>query len=153
MKRSHSQWKHAQRTNSDTEALTYERQDTPHVRFGAPCVRVWFGIVSSLAIDMLLCSSFIDRFVHGIFPSDRKVVPLHSNSVAILVPPKHSNSSNPTTAVLNTPTGNDPKTNKEIAEMPTIIYMARQALCQPQTACHVMVTTSAFGIYSVTLKI
>lgn len=47
-------------------------------------VRVWFGVLENLTVDVLLGPSFIDRYIHGILPSTRKVVPWHSAPVPIL---------------------------------------------------------------------
>lgn len=55
-----------------------------HVRFEYLCVEAWFGIVFNLAVDIFISTSFIDKLIRGIFPSKRKVVSWHSDSVAIL---------------------------------------------------------------------
>lgn len=47
-------------------------------------VRVLFGIVENLAIEVLLRTSFIDRYIRGNFPSERKVVPWNYSPVPIL---------------------------------------------------------------------
>lgn len=47
-------------------------------------VRSWFGVVESLAVNVLLGMSFIDRCIRGIFPSVPKIVRWHSRPVAII---------------------------------------------------------------------
>lgn len=47
-------------------------------------IRVWFGVVTSVAVDLLLGTSFIHRYVQEKFPSERKLVPWHSRPVDIL---------------------------------------------------------------------
>lgn len=41
-------------------------------------VRVWFGVDKNLAFDVLHETSFEDRFIHGIFRSERMVVLIHA---------------------------------------------------------------------------
>lgn len=60
-----------------------------YIQFGALIVRIWFGIVPNLAVDILLSSSFIDRIFCGIFLSEQKVVPWQCHAVPILDLPKH----------------------------------------------------------------
>lgn len=55
-----------------------------HVHFEVLYVRVLFGVVFNLAVDMLLGSLHIDSFIRGILPSNRKFVPWRSHPVAIL---------------------------------------------------------------------
>lgn len=59
------------------------------VRFGTSLVRLWFGVVPNLAIDMLLSTSVINHLIQSIFSSEQKVVPWHSHPVAILTLPNH----------------------------------------------------------------
>lgn len=47
-------------------------------------VRVWFGVVDNLAVDVLLGTSFIDLCIQGLFPGEQKVVPLHFHLVSML---------------------------------------------------------------------
>lgn len=55
-----------------------------HFCIGDVMVRAWFGVVDNLAVFVTFRISFIDRFVKGIFPSERKVVPYHSKTVTIM---------------------------------------------------------------------
>lgn len=55
-----------------------------HVRIKYLKVRAWIGIVDNLSVSLLLGTYFIDHFLKGIFPSDRKIVPYHSKPVPIL---------------------------------------------------------------------
>lgn len=52
-----------------------------HIRFGTQCTRTWFGIIFSIDVDMLRGTSFIDRFIHGIFHSEQNLVPRHTHPV------------------------------------------------------------------------
>jgi len=66
------------------QAVSIEGVILLHVRVGELRVRVWFGVVSKLAVPALLGTSFIDSFIRAILPLDRKILPLHSPPVAIL---------------------------------------------------------------------
>lgn len=52
---------------------------------GDLCIRGWSSIVHNLAVNMLLGTSFIDRFIRRILPAKRKVVLWHSHPVPILL--------------------------------------------------------------------
>lgn len=124
-----------------------------HERFRGLFVEIWFGIVFYLAVDVSPGASFVDRFISGIFPSKRKVVRWHSHLVAISVSSEISKSSNPTTAIVNTPIGDTHKLEIEFEKTSTPIRMARKALLQPHTECHVMVITSASGLHTIQPRI
>lgn len=55
------------------------------VQIGDLRVRAWSGVVENLAVDILLGTSFIDRFIISILAGERKVVPYHSCSVSIIL--------------------------------------------------------------------
>lgn len=101
------------------QAWNMDGKKLPHVRLGALVVRVWFGIVPNLTVLMLAGIAFIDRFIRGIFPSEGKVVPRYFYMVALSVSSKYSKSSNLTTENINTPPDDTPKTDIQMAEMPT----------------------------------
>lgn len=63
------------RSTETQEPLRMEGTILHQVRRNDVCIRAWFCIVRNLAVNMLLCTSFIDRFIHGIFPAKRKAVP------------------------------------------------------------------------------
>lgn len=44
------------------------------VRISDLCVRAWLEIVESVAFDVLLGTSFIDRCIWGVFPSECNIV-------------------------------------------------------------------------------
>lgn len=46
-----------------------------HLRLGALWTHIWFCISPHLAVDILRDNSFVNRFIHGIFPLKRKFVP------------------------------------------------------------------------------
>lgn len=54
------------------------------MRIGYLIVRVFCGIVDLLAVALLICTSFIYRFIKAILSQYRKVAPFHVRSVAIL---------------------------------------------------------------------
>lgn len=54
------------------------------VQLGDLHVRVHIGVVDKLAFPLLVGTSFIDRFVQGIFPMERRVVPVRSGPLAII---------------------------------------------------------------------
>lgn len=55
-----------------------------HVRIGDLQVRVFFGVVKSLALSVILWKSFIYRSIKGIFPGERKILRHQSKRVSIL---------------------------------------------------------------------
>lgn len=52
---------------------------SPFVPRGDLHLRAWFGLVANLAVDVLLGTSFINRCIKGIFPSERKIVAFSDN--------------------------------------------------------------------------
>lgn len=66
------------------EPLRMEGTMHLHVRLGDVPVRVWAGIVHNPVVNMILCDSFINRCICGIFSVKPKVVPMHFYLVAIL---------------------------------------------------------------------
>lgn len=55
-----------------------------HIRVGNLRFKSWLGVVTRLAVPLLLPTTFTDRFFKGIFTQTRKVVPFHSHPVAIV---------------------------------------------------------------------
>lgn len=153
MEPSHPLRKDAQLSYGQTTVSTYGQQGT------LPCT-FWrlmrLGLIphcpqlSCWLVPWCLSSN---RFIRGINRSERKVVPWHSHLVAILDSPKNFKSSNLTTAVVNTPISNTPKTGIEVAETPIQIRIARQASLRPHTEYHMIATTSAVGIHTVKPRI
>lgn len=47
-------------------------------------VRVYFSVVEKLAVPLLVGTSFIDRFVWGIFPVEHRIVTIQAGPVAII---------------------------------------------------------------------
>lgn len=54
-----------------------------HINMGEARVRVTFGIIKNLAVPVLLRTSFIAKFVKGIFPTERKIVPYNRKPVSM----------------------------------------------------------------------
>lgn len=59
-----------------------------HLSIGNIKTRVWSRIVALLAVEMLLDTEFIYRFIGGIFPLEQKVEPAHFKPVAITAKPR-----------------------------------------------------------------
>jgi hypothetical protein len=55
-----------------------------YVRMGDLKVKVWFAVTQDLCARVLLGTPFIDRFIKGMFPPERKIVPQDSPPVQIL---------------------------------------------------------------------
>lgn len=49
-----------------------------HHHLGELSICIWFGIASNLAVQILLGSLLVDRFIHGSFLPERKVALRHS---------------------------------------------------------------------------
>lgn len=67
------------------EAATTARR----AHFTAPLPRdlntqIWFEMTPNLAVDILLCTCFIDQFIRGIFSAQQKDVPRYTQPVATL---------------------------------------------------------------------
>lgn len=149
MKPSGSKWKIPSLPIATQQLLQTGSKIFLHICFGALCVQAWFGIKLNLAVHLLNGSTFIDRFMRGIFPPEWKVGPRYSHTVSILDSTKHSKTSSPTITVVSTPSGKTSKTVVEVAETPNWICTAHQALLIPHTECHVVAATSVFGIHTV----
>lgn len=54
--------------------VSVERIEPLFVLMGDLRVCIWFGVVKNLVIDLLLGTSFINRCIRGVFPSERKIV-------------------------------------------------------------------------------
>lgn len=127
------------------EPLDVEGNILLHVRFESLFARVWFGVMPDLEFDMLLITSFINRFVHGIFPSKCKVVPWHSHSVTIRFT-NHYQKPASSKEVSLIP---ENKLCKHVEKSAIAICIARKVVLEPHTQHSVLVTTSATGIHTV----
>lgn len=62
-----------------------------HICIGDLCPRIWFGVVNTLALNVLLGTTYINKLIEGIFLMRRWVVPIHSRAETIftssLTPP------------------------------------------------------------------
>lgn len=87
-----------------------------NVRISAQCIQVFVDIVPNLAVSMLRGTLFFNGFLRRILFSERKVIPWHFHPVAISISPKISKSTNSTTTVVVTPTGNNLKIHIKVAE-------------------------------------
>lgn len=56
-----------------------------HVIIGDIRIRIMFGIFRDLAVDVFIVTTFIGRFINGIFPSERKIVPFNFPPMSILI--------------------------------------------------------------------
>lgn len=61
------------------------------IQIGYISVRVWFGAFKNLAVNVLLGTFFIRRYIPVIFPSERRMVPRQSSQVPILTSNKKVN--------------------------------------------------------------
>lgn len=56
----------------------------PHLGVGELYLRTWLGIVDNIAVDLLLETSYIDRYIRAILPGEQKLVPWHPTPVATI---------------------------------------------------------------------
>lgn len=70
--------------NTTNPKVSVVRMMTLHIRIKEYSVRVVFGVIRHLTVPVLLGTSFIDRFVMGIFSTDRKIVPYISKAELVL---------------------------------------------------------------------
>lgn len=66
------------------EPIQLVNTDLHFVRIDDLHVKVRFSIVENLAVDMPPSTTFIGRFIRGIFFGERRVVPWRSDPVPIL---------------------------------------------------------------------
>lgn len=87
---------------------------TPFIRIDYLYLRTWLGIVDNPSVVVLLRTSFRDRFIKGIFTSERKVVLCHSRPFDIILkfPTINTIQADTTTIIVNTPL----KTNEKRKE-------------------------------------
>lgn len=53
-------------------------------KMGPLQVRTWFGVVKSLAVDILFGTTHIECCIKGVIPMDRKIVPIYSPTIPVL---------------------------------------------------------------------
>lgn len=116
-----------------------------HSRFESVCVRVWYGVVPKLDVHMLLGISFIEKYFRFIFPFDRKVVPSHSQPVAIL----SANHHRVLTSSQEAPFICENNCGKHVEESPAPTRIVRQVVLEPYTQHGVLITTSTFSNHTV----
>lgn len=123
-----------------------------HLRLGDLRVRVCFGVVPNLVVDFLLGTSFSDRFIRGIFPSERKIVPWHSHPVTILASqrPSATTATNNAISAIEDTSLDQAVTNDQVTHP---ILVARQMVIPANTASSVLVTTAATGLFLVQPRI
>lgn len=110
-----------------------------HLRLRDLYRRVWFCIVSQLAVNMLLSSTVVYSFIHHIYPFVRKVVPCHSPPVAILTIPKPDYNVDSIQDALE-----NSEKRAERYEKTSIIWVARQIVLNRKIRQLIMVTASAY---------
>lgn len=69
--------KHPGLTAATNQSVSVDGVILLHVLLGELPVKVFFSVVTHLGVPLLLGTSFIDRFVRGIYPQVRKVVSFH----------------------------------------------------------------------------
>lgn len=55
-----------------------------YIRHWVLCTCIWFDIVDRLVVNILLGITYMKNLIEAIFPMKRRVLPIHSMSVAIL---------------------------------------------------------------------
>lgn len=119
-----------------------------HIRIEDAIIRVVFGDVRSLAVPILLRTSFNDRFFKGIFPPKHDIVLYNSALVPILA-----------TVIKTEENLNQHKQEVDIVENvtvaqqvcspPPLMRVSRQRTIPPTSKCVVLVTTEARGLLQV----
>lgn len=115
------------------------------LQLGERHVRVYFGNLDNLAVQLLAGTSFIDSFVKGVFPMGCRIIPIRTRPVAIIR--KHTTLSDPLTV---SQTHLDSKTCTEDLldkknETPRFRVTKRVAI-MPNTEASLLVTRSSVGI-------
>lgn len=59
------------------QAMEVVESVLPYICIGDLCTGIWFGIIASLALNVLLGPTNIYKFIKGIFPIQRRVLPIH----------------------------------------------------------------------------
>jgi len=142
-------WRHAIRPQevsrlrgANNTTLVVEGVILLHVRVGDLCVKVWFGVVPVLVTKVLLGTTYINRFVRGIFPPEQQVVPFHSRPIPLLKPPTASvllvEPHDGTTSVHHAPAARD-----------DMVRVAKPVRLPPYSECKVLVTCATPGLIMV----
>lgn len=99
-----------------------------------------FSWLKKMAIEVLIGTTFTDRCIRGIFPMERRIVPLHSWSAAILSAAQRSQES---IIILSTIT----PVNKDITT--AVSRVAKTMTLPAETEAPLMMTTSRCGLMEI----
>lgn len=110
--------------------------------------RVWLLIALLDAVEMLLGTAFIDRFMCGIFPSGRRVLPWSSRSVTITVKSKTSNTALKTNLISDKPMSAGYRNKIESDSVYDFERVVKQIERQPNTQQHVLANRQSYGLFT-----
>lgn len=102
-------------------------------------------------MDILPGTKFIDRFVRGIFPPKRKVIPWNLQPVAIVAYKLQITEVNVVDS--GTKEVNEAEQVLEDAVENFVVRVKRQVVLQPNTKHHVLVTTKSRGLLTIEPRI
>lgn len=103
-----------------------------HLRKSGLCVRIHFGVVENLVVDMLLLTPFIKLYTRGIFPVECKLIFWHLNPAAVINSPAYR--ANASTAVVKL-ADESATDDKKLS----LLRVAKQAIVQPDMPAPVLV--------------
>lgn len=103
------------------------------------CMHAWFGGVPRIAVPMWMGTSFIDHFFKGIFPQEKRLLPMHSKTVSII---DYASTKKPLNAVSE---GTEPpegtNTDEEASTFP--VRVSKGLHIPPMHTAKVLVNSSA----------
>lgn len=110
---------------------------------------VWFGIAAQLAVDILLCTAFNDRFIRGFFSSEQKVVAWNSGSIAITARPNMPYNAQSMDLIADSPVSgayqNRPKTDLVYE----VVWVAKPIELQPYTQHRFLAHMQSYGLFTI----
>lgn len=80
------------------------------------CTRVTFGVVTNLAVSVLVEASLINRFITSIDPPESKIVPYHFSPVPILMVHEANSAAKKNTSDIRQFIKNDPGINGDACQ-------------------------------------
>lgn len=121
------------------QPLTFDGLILLYLRLKKLSTRVWFGVAPHFAVEILLEILFIDRFICENFLVERKVVPWHSEPLAVLVFKQTSQKTRTWSTVPSDPEQSADQ-NVECEVSYRFVKLGRQIVLLPCTQHHVLVT-------------
>lgn len=60
--------------SANKRPINSEEVDLLHLQIGGTCIRLWFGVVGNVAVDLLLETALMDKYIEGSFLAESNLV-------------------------------------------------------------------------------